>query len=469
MKLEDFDVDLSRVELPQKPEGERLTTRNSIPPLNPFSRASGALGPINAKTPSQFLGSPSDSKRARAGRKTLQPTGPAAGTRDDDNFIQLTPTEGAGRPPNTISLPTKSGREQDDDRNRKEGRGPAGAAAPAMKEAPRQLRVPDSVQERFIQIGNKFHFPDGAEAFTHDSNRLTTRSENSVVIQSMVAIARENGKGPVTVGGTEFFKKEAWFAASLAGLVVAISPLISSASAGARVAARRVRSTRAAVRPGGTAERTRPSSGRSPRREPPASATSSSVGWSTTALRPMVTIRSSRCPISCAWRRHAGIARSGAWTWSALSPVAQHARNRRRDRRARHRRQPVTVLAAKLDAQGGDRTGAARHPSQPMDRRAQDFLDERQRMAEVLRNTGAPPMASRHPELEGSYMQLQMGRALAEQQFRDKAQREQFVDHLRAHIAQRIEFGHPLDPVMLRGEERTVAPRSQDRDFQPTR
>ena len=25
MKLEDFDVDLSRVELPQKPEGERLT------------------------------------------------------------------------------------------------------------------------------------------------------------------------------------------------------------------------------------------------------------------------------------------------------------------------------------------------------------------------------------------------------------------------------------------------------------
>ncbi len=176
------------------------------------------------KTPSSSSGSPSDSKRARAGRKPSQqvapPTGPAAGTRDDDNFIQLAPNEGAGRPQNTISLPTKSGREQDDDRTRKEGRGPAGAAAPAMKEAPRQLRVPDSVQERFIQIGNKFHFPDGAEAFTHDSNRLTTRSENSVVIQSMVAIARENGKGPVTVGGTEFFKKEAWFAASLAGLEV---------------------------------------------------------------------------------------------------------------------------------------------------------------------------------------------------------------------------------------------------------
>ncbi|MBK7727116.1 MAG: hypothetical protein IPJ33_01060 [Gammaproteobacteria bacterium] len=176
------------------------------------------------KTPSSSSGSPSDSKRARAGRKPSQPvappTGPAADTKDDSNFIALTPTEGAGRPQNTISLPAKSGREQEDDRNRKEGRGPAGAAAQATKETPRQLRVPDSVQERFIQIGNKFHFPDGTEAFTHDSNRLTTRSENSVVIQSMVAIARENGKGPVTVGGTEFFKKEAWFAASLAGLEV---------------------------------------------------------------------------------------------------------------------------------------------------------------------------------------------------------------------------------------------------------
>jgi hypothetical protein len=39
------------------------------------------------KTPSSSSGSPSDSKRARAGRKPSQsvapPTGPAAGTKDD--------------------------------------------------------------------------------------------------------------------------------------------------------------------------------------------------------------------------------------------------------------------------------------------------------------------------------------------------------------------------------------------------
>src|SRR5687768_6896774 len=38
--------------------------------------------------------------------------------------------------------------------------------------------IPDTVKERFIQIGSNFFFPDGAEAFTDHGNRITTRSEN---------------------------------------------------------------------------------------------------------------------------------------------------------------------------------------------------------------------------------------------------------------------------------------------------
>jgi len=432
------------------------------------------------KTPSRSSDSPPDSKRARAGRKPSQPvaspTGPAAGTRDDDNFIQLTPTEGAGRPPNTISLPTKSGREQDDDRGRKEGRGPAGAAAQATKEAPRQLRVPDSVQERFIQIGNKFHFPDGTEAFTQDSNRLTTRSENSVVIQSMVAIARENGKGPVTVGGTEFFKKEAWFAASLAGLEVrGYQPTDFERERLARsLAARRnPAAPEAAVVPAEprSAERV-PESGGAPATRPQASdlivgrlVDHGAAPYGHDPKQPMsyfVRVETARGD-----REIWGVDLERAFRQSLSTPGIGDEIGVRSVGR-----QPVTVLAPKLDAQGRE-TGQApldTHRNQWIVER-KNFLDERQRMAEVLRNAEMPAADGirRHPELEGSYMQLQMGRALAEQQFRDKAQREQFVDHLRSHIAQRIEFGQPLDPVMLRGEERTVSPRSQDRDFQPTR
>lgn len=432
------------------------------------------------KTPSRSSDSPPDSKRARAGRKPSQPVappnGPTAGSREDDNFIQLTPAEGAGRPPNTISLPTKSGREQEDDRTRKEGRGPAGAAAQATKEAPRQLRVPDSVQERFIQIGNKFHFPDGTEAFTHDSNRLTTRSENSVVIQSMVAIARENGKGPVTVGGTEFFKKEAWFAASLAGLEVrGYQPtdfererLARSLAARRNPGAPEAAAVPAEPRP---AERA-PESGGAAAPRPRASdlvvgrlVDHGAAPYGHDPKQPMsyfVRVETARGD-----REIWGVDLERAFRQSLSTPgIGDEIGVRSVGRQA------VTVLAPKLDAQGRE-TGQApldTHRNQWIVER-KNFLDERQRMAEVLRNAEMPAADGirRHPELEGSYMQLQMGRALAEQQFRDRAQREQFVDHLRSHIAQRIEYGQPLDPVMLRGEERTVSPRSQDRDFQPTR
>ena len=341
--------------------------------------------------------------------------------------------------------------------------------------------MPDSVQERFIQIGSKFHFPDGTEAFTHESNRLTTRSENSVVIQSMVAIARENGKGPVTVGGTEFFKKEAWFAASLAGLEVrGYQPTDFERERLVRaLAARRVPGAQEASGPppaAATAEE-RPvpkGAGEARTAEPRPPSSDLIVGrlvdhgaapYGHDPKQPMsyfVRVETARGD-----REIWGVDLERAFRQSLSTPgIGDEIGVRSIGRQA------VTVLATKLDAQGRESGQAPldTHRNQWIVER-KDFLDERQRMAEVLRDQSlsAADGARRHPELEGSYMQLQLGRALAEQQFRDKAQRDQFVDHLRAHIAQRIEFGQPLDPVMLRAEERTVAPRSQDRDFQPTR
>ena len=339
--------------------------------------------------------------------------------------------------------------------------------------------MPDSVQERFIQIGNKFHFPDGTEAFTHDSNRLTTRSENSVVIQSMVAIARENGKGPVTVGGTEFFKKEAWFAASLAGLDVrGYQPTDFERERLVRaLAARRVPGApeTPAPAPPPAEQRTVPKAvGEGRAAEPRSQGSDLIVGRLVDhgaapyghdpkqAMSYFVRVETARGD-----REIWGVDLERAFRQSLSTPGIGDEIGVRAVGR-----QPVTVLAPKLDEQGRE-TGQApldTHRNQWIVER-KNFLDERQRMADVLRNTEMPAADGirRHPELEGSYMQLQMGRALAEQQFRDKAQREQFVDHLRAHIAQRIEYGRPLDPVMLLGDERTVAPRSQDRDFQPTR
>lgn len=437
------------------------------------------------KTPSSSSGSPSDSKRARVGRRPSQPIAqpatPASSAREEENFIQLAPTEGTGRPQNSITISSKARREHEEDKSRKEGKAAAGATPQAPREAPRQLRVPDSVQERFIRIGNKFHFPDGTEAFTHESHRLTTRSENSVVIQSMVAIARENAKGPVAVGGTEFFKKEAWFAANLAGLEVRgyLPTEFERERLVRALAARRVPGAPETAAPR-TAEATadeRPapkSTGEALAAEPRRPASDLIVGrlvdhgaapYGHDPKQPMsyfVRVETARGD-----REIWGVDLERAFRQSLSTPGIGDEIGVRAIGR-----QPVTVLATKLDAQGRE-TGQApleTHRNQWIVER-KDFLEERQRMAEVLRDQSmsAADGVRRHPELEGSYMQLQIGRALAEQQFRDKAQREQFVDHLRAHIAQRVEFGQPLDPVMLRADERTVAPRSQDRDFQPTR
>jgi len=85
--------------------------------------------------------------------------------------------------------------------------------------ASREL-IPDEVRQRFVQVGNKYHFPDGTRAFTDQGKRLTSPSENTEVIKSLVAIAQARGWSDITISGTERFKKEAWFAARSVGLDV---------------------------------------------------------------------------------------------------------------------------------------------------------------------------------------------------------------------------------------------------------
>ena len=98
----------------------------------------------------------------------------------------------------------------------------ASAQQPATAAAakPDPTAVPDGVRQRFVQVGAKFYFPDGTRAFTDRGRRLTTASENTVVIQSLVQIAQARGWSDITVSGSERFRREAWFAASSENLIV---------------------------------------------------------------------------------------------------------------------------------------------------------------------------------------------------------------------------------------------------------
>lgn len=419
--------------------------------------------PITPQTPPH-----ASSERPQASQSRPGPKAPVADA-TADNFIEFgdppsRPSGGASRE-NSVGVterPAKKGRARREPVAKQ-------ASDTATRSGARTLHVPDSVQERFIQIGNKWHFPDGTEAFTHQHNRLTTRSENAVVIQSMVAIAREQGAERVTVGGTEFFQKEAWFAASLAGLEVrGYEPTEFERERLVRALAARRAPGPAAQAPSGEApDAAQPTSapragelivgrlvdhGPAPYGHDPKQQMSYFVRIETNhGDREVWGVDLER-----AFRQ--SLSTPGIGDEVGLRAIGQ---------------EPVTVLAATRDARGqtvGVKPLEARRNQWVVERKG--VLDERRKIADVLRDTKvtAEDAIQRHPELEGSYLLLQLGNALADQQYGGKAQRAQFVEHLRAHLAERVENGLPLDSVPLRGaEERTVPPRSPDRDYHPTR
>src|SRR5690606_11350690 len=70
--------------------------------------------------------------------------------------------------------------------------------------------VPDEVRAKFVRIKNAYFFADGAKAFTDRGDRLTTPSENTEVVRSLITIAQARGWNEVVVQGSERFRREAW-------------------------------------------------------------------------------------------------------------------------------------------------------------------------------------------------------------------------------------------------------------------
>jgi hypothetical protein len=329
----------------------------------------------------------------------------------------------------------------------------------------RSSRVPDSVHERFIQIGNNFYFPDGAEAFSRAENRLTTRSENAIVIQSMVAIARaESEKGMVKVGGTDFFKKEAWFAASLAGLQV---------EGYAPTEFERERLVRAMAARRGE---------KSPERAPEAEERKSAANTNELITGKLVDHGPApyqhnpkesmsyfvRIETDKGDRDLWGVDLERAFRHSLSNPgIGDEVGIRALGKEA------VTVLAAKRDAAGREigREEIDTHKNQWSVER-KDFLEQRHDMATVFRDPSisAIDAIKRHSGLEGSYRTLEMGQAHAQEQYSSTLHRRQFVEHLREYLAKSIEQGQPLEPARPPArEERTRNLGEPDRDYHPTR
>jgi hypothetical protein len=84
----------------------------------------------------------------------------------------------------------------------------------------RAKAVPDTVKRKFIQVEDKYFFPDETPAFEDGGEKLHARAEHKEVVAALVAIAAARDWDQITVKGTEVFRRAVWMEASMRGMEV---------------------------------------------------------------------------------------------------------------------------------------------------------------------------------------------------------------------------------------------------------
>ena len=325
--------------------------------------------------------------------------------------------------------------------------------------------VPQSVRDRFVQDGHRFFFPDGAPAFKDLGRRLTTASENTQVVHSLIQIAHSRGWTEVTVTGTERFRQEAWRQARLAGLGVRgyrpseaeQAQLIramgrdllrsservdtGSADGGTPAAPPQERAARTAA-PGTEARErivgTLLDHGRDAYRHDPNEESSYFVRLKTHDGTREI------------WGKdiERAVAKSLTQPQIGDEVVLQ-----------RIGREAVTI---KRREPGSDGQSRAKNVEVFRNRwviEKESFFQTRAAAAEVVRNAAIGPREAvrKHPELAGTYLNLRAAE-LASKALRDPDDQRRFVAQVRSALSEGVERGEPLQPVRLRerGERKLV-------------
>jgi putative DNA primase/helicase len=333
--------------------------------------------------------------------------------------------------------------------------------------------IPGHIRKRFVQVGDRYYFSDGAHAFTDRGARLFTPSENTEVVKSLIAIAEARGWGAITVTGTERFRKEAWAAASVLGLRVrGYSPTKFERAHLARKLAREAEAAPGVVgqSPYSATGHNADSQG-SVRDRPKGPIAGRLIDHGEAAYR-----HDPHEPISYfvkietpeGEREIWGVDLKRALKESLTQPkigddIALRA----------VRRDTVTVQERERDPQGkvvGQKPLDTHRNRWIVEK--QEFFAERTAAARTLRDPSVDlkQAARRYPELVGTYLQMHAAQ-IAARQFPDPVDRERFVSHVRTALADRVARGEPMPPVRLKEKVAvpTPTPEAIRREEAPTR
>jgi hypothetical protein len=330
------------------------------------------------------------------------------------------------------------------------------AREPGSSSSGRERLIPDDIRKRFVQVGDRYYFADGAHAFTDRGTRLVTSSENTEVVKSLIGVAAARGWEEVTVTGTERFRKEAWAAASAVGLKVrGYTPTEFERAQVARGLAREAART-------------------SGNREEPARTGAGGAGDARDRPKGLITGRlidhgvasyrhDSREAISYFVKVETPEGEREVWGVDLKRAIQESlTRPQIGDEVGLRavRRDSVTVQEPRRDPEGkviGQKPLDTHRNRWIVEKR--EFFEERAAAARMLRDPDIDPKrgARRHPELVGTYLQMHAAE-MAARQFRDPEDRQKFVSRVRAALADAVARGEPLAPVRLREKAAAATP-----------
>jgi len=342
--------------------------------------------------------------------------------------------------------------------------------------------MPEHIHSRYMKVGDDYHFADGNLAFRDAGNRLSTQLENAEVVRDLIAIAQARDWS-IEISGSKAFRRLAWQEAQLAGLTVRN---YEPSDLERQQLARRMGRDRDRPRSPDT-RTTEPTS------DPQMSGRTDPVPQSepNTAAREVPT----QDRVYRGRLIDHGVARyqfdprneedsyyviletpngeQAIWGKDLQRAVEQSLSNVQEGQDVAVRQwgaKPVTVRRPVLDADGRivDHTEVKTHLNR-WSIESEAFLNERARLAEVVRDVGidAKSAVAKHPELVGTYGELHAARLVALQQnYRSAADVDRFINRTREAIAQEIERGEALSPPLTRARyvnASSKTPREQQR------
>ncbi len=325
--------------------------------------------------------------------------------------------------------------------------------------------LPQSVRERFVQDRRRFYFPDGTEAFRDRGRRLTTGSENTEVVRSLIEIAQVRGWGEIVVEGTERFRREAWRQARPADLEVrGYRPTDAERAMLVRALGRKAEGRQLELDVsdhGGGRPQTAVEPQTAPVQIEESSRPASGGARSTLLVGTLLDHGRENYRFdpkedsSYFVRIKSAEGTRTIWGKDLERAMAQSLTQPQIGEEVGLRRigaEKVTIRRRERDADGqviGERAlGAERHRWVV---EKQGFFEERAAAAAIVRDgtVNRREVAGSYPELVGTFLQLRAAE-LAARQLRDPEDQRRFVALVRGALADAVERGDPMQPVRLR-------------------